>query len=226
MTALSRFWAMFVSPGRVFDDVREGRVGWKQPWLLVSIPYMLISWLSLPIQVAITELNPRDLPIDQVDLQVSMMQKMGFVWVILAPLGVLIVTLIVSGLSYMLVTMMSQRANFRQYFTLSLFTGIVGVVGQLIGVVILRLRGVEQIMTADDARMSFSLRMLAPENSAVLKGLLGSVEFFTIWGLVLLGMGLMRIFGMSRGQATAVLVPIWIIYVGMLIAGEVFGGMA
>jgi hypothetical protein len=217
---------MFVSPGRVFDDVREGRVGWKQPWLLVSIPYMLISWLSLPIQVAITELNPRDLPIDQVDIQVSMMQKMGFVWVILAPLGVLIVTLIVSGLSYMLVTMMSQRANFRQYFTLSLFTGIVGVVGQLIGVVILRLRGVEQIMTADDARMSFSLRMLAPENSAVLKGLLGSVEFFTIWGLVLLGMGLMRIFGMSRGQATAVLVPIWIIYVGMLIAGEVFGGMA
>ena len=38
-------------------------------------------------------------------------------------------------------------------------------------------------------------------------------------------MGMMRIFGLSRGKAIAVLVPVWILYVGLLILGEKFGGV-
>jgi hypothetical protein len=33
------------------------------------------------------------------------------------------------------------------------------------------------------------------------------------------------VFGMSRGQAIAVLIPLWLIYVVMLVLGEVLGGM-
>jgi hypothetical protein len=73
--------------------------------------------------------------------------------------------------------------------------------------------------------MSFSLRTLAPPDSALLKGVFGSFEFFTIWSLVLLALGLQRVFGMNRGQAIAVLIPIFLIYVIMLIMGEVFGTM-
>jgi hypothetical protein len=225
MTALSRFWAILAAPNRVFDDIREGRVGWKQPWLLVSIPYMVVTYLSQPIQRVLIELNSRNLTTEQLDKQLEIMDKLGFMWVLMAPIGVLVVTLIMAGLSYMLVTMMSQSATFKQYLSLSLFTGIIGIVGQLIAVIILRMRGIEQIMSADDARISFSLRALAPADNPLMRGLFGSVEFFTIWGFVILVLGLMRIVGMRRTQAIMVLIPIWIIYVGMLVAGEVFGGM-
>ncbi|HEX5131726.1 MAG TPA: YIP1 family protein [Candidatus Krumholzibacteria bacterium] len=225
MTALSRFWAILAAPNRVFDDIREGRVGWKQPWLLVSIPYMLVTYLSLPIQRVLVELNDKNLTPDQLDKQLEIMDKLSFLWVLMAPLGVLAVTLVLAGVSYLVVTMMSERATFKQYLSLSLFTGIIGIIGQFIAIVMLRLRGIDQIMTADDARISFSLRVFAPAGSPVLKGFLGSFEFFTLWGFVVLVLGLSRVFGLRRGQAIAVLVPIWIIYVGMLVAGEVFGGM-
>ncbi len=225
MSFIGRFSSIFTAPTRVFDDIREGRVGWKQPWLMVSILYMIITYLGLPIQRAVMEINPGNLPPETLDQQIEMMDKLGFVWVLLAPIGILLVTLVVSGVSYILVTIMSQRATFKQYLTLSFFTDIIAMLGQLIAVIVVRMRGVDQIMGVEDARVSLSLRMLAPADSAVMRGLLGSFEFFVLWSFVVLVMGLTHIFGMSRAQAIAVLIPIWIIYVGMLIAGEVFGGM-
>ena len=225
MTIINRFASILTAPVRVFDDIRDGRVGWRQPWLIVSVMYMIVTFLGLPIQVALLELNPQNLTADQLDPQIRMMQTFGWVWVALTPVGVLLMQLIVAGLSYILVTIMSQRATFKQYLALNFFTGIPAMIGQLISVIMIRMRGVEEIMGPDDARMSFSLRTLAPPDSALLKGIFGSFEFFTIWSLVLLAMGLQRVFGMGRGQAIAVLIPIFLIYVIMLIMGEVFGGM-
>jgi hypothetical protein len=225
MTIINRFVSVLTAPARVFDDIREGRVGWRQPWLIISVLYMIVTWLGLPIQVALLELNPQNLDAEALDPQIQMMEKLGWLWVVLTPVGVLLMQLIVAGISYILVSILSQRATFKQYLALNFFTGIPAMVGQLISVLIIRMRGVEEIMGPDDARMSFSLRALAPPDSAVLKGLFASVEFFTIWSLVLLALGLQRVFGMSRAQAIAVLIPIWLIYATMLIMGEVFGGM-
>jgi hypothetical protein len=225
MTIVSRFVWMLTAPSRVFDDIREGRVGWRQPWLIISFMYMVVTFLSLPIQVALLELNPKNASPELLDQQIRMVDNFGWVWVILTPLGVLILQLIVAGLTYILVTIMSQRATFKQYLTLNFFSSIPAMIGQLLSVVIIRLRGLEGIMGPEDARMSFSLRALAPPDSAPMKGLYGGVEFFTIWSLVLLVMGLMSVFGMKRSQALGVVIPMWLIMVVMLILGEIFGGM-
>ena len=226
MTIATRFVSMLTAPARVFDDIREGRVGWVQPWIIISVLYMIVTLLGLPVQIALMELNPKNLPADMLDQQIRLMQMpLGLIWVALTPVGVLLIQMIVAGLTYLLVTILSQRATFKQYLSLSFFTGIPAMLGQLLSVAILRARGLERIMGPEDARMSFSLRALAPPDSAVLKGVFGGFEFFTIWSLVLLGLGLQRVFGMSRAQAVAVLLPLWLIYVGMLILGEAFGGI-
>lgn len=226
MTILNRFVCMLTSPGRVFDDIREGRAGWVQPWIIISVLYMIVTAVGMPIQIALVELNTRGVAPEMIDQQVRMMQMpLGLIWVALTPVGVLLIQLIVAGVTYVLVTTLSQRATFRQYLALNFFTGIPAMLGQLLSVSILRLRGLDRIMGPDDARMSFSLRMLAPPDNAVLKGVFSGIEFFTIWSLVLLGMGLQRVFGMSRGQAVAVLVLLWLIYVVLLVLGEVMGGI-
>jgi len=225
MNFLNRFVWIFVSPSRVFDDIKEHRVLWVQPYLIFSVLTMLVTWLSMPVQRILIEYNAQDLPSEQVDKQLEMMDKFGLIQLILVPAGVLLVSMVVAALCYILVTVLARTATFKQFFTLTLFTSVVSTTGQLLSTVIVRARGLDRIMEAKDAQMALSLKVLAPENSAALRGLLGSFEFFACWAFVLIALGLMRIFGMTRGAAIAALVPMWIIYVAALIVGEIFGGM-
>jgi hypothetical protein len=52
---------------------------------------------------------------------------------------------------------------------------------------------------------------------------LGSFDFFAIWSFVLVVMGLMHIFEMTRKQAIICIVPLWVIYVAMMLLGEMTG---
>ncbi|HEU4929421.1 MAG TPA: Yip1 family protein [Candidatus Krumholzibacteria bacterium] len=223
MNALNRLVWIFTSPQRVFDDIREGRVNWVQPWLAASVIYAIITWISMPIQRAVLQVNS-EMTSEQIDQQMELMEKFGFVWVLLAPVGMFVITFIIAGISYVVVAMASRAANFKKYLTLSFYTGIVGMMGQLITCIIVRLRGLDQIESPADARLGLSLRALAPDNDAV-RGILGSFEFFAIWSLVLVVMGLMRIFGMTRGQAIATAVVLWIFYAIATVVGELTGAM-
>ncbi len=225
MNVYKRLVSIVVSPSQVFDDIRDGHANWIQPWIAVSLIGMLISYLSMPVQRAVLELNVAGLPSDKLDQQIALMGKMLVFSLILTPAVVLLVTGVVAGISYIVLATVSQRANFKQYFTLAMFSGVISVIGPLLSTAVIRLRGIDRIIDMEDAKFSLSLRPLAPPDSVVLKGLFGSFEFFTIWSSVLLVMGMMRIFGLSRGKAIAVLVPVWILYVGLLILGEKFGGV-
>ncbi len=223
MNALKRLVWIFTSPQRVFDDIRDGRVSWVQPWLVGSVFYAIITWFAMPIQTAVLQAST-EMTSEQIDQQVAMIQKFGFVWVLLAPVGMFVITFIVAGISYVTVAMASRAASFKKYLTLSFFTGIVGMMGQLITCIIVRMRGLDNIEGPEDARIGLSLRALAPD-SAVARGILGSFEFFAIWSLVLVVMGLQRIFGMTRGQAIVTAVVLWILYAIATVVGEMTGAM-
>lgn len=223
MDSLKRLVWIFTSPHRVFDDIRENRVSWLQPWLMGSVIYALITWIALPVQRAVLEVHPT-MTSEQIDQQIDLMDKFGFVWVAAAPVGMFVITFIIAGISYVVVAMASRTANFKKYLTLSFFTGIVGMTGQLVTSIIVRVRGLDQIEGPEDARVGLSLRALAPDSN-LMRGIFGSFEFFALWSLVLVVMGLMRIFGMSRGGAIATAAVLWILYAIATVVGEVMGGM-
>lgn len=213
-----RFLWIFTSPTRVFDDIRDGKVSWWQPWLMVSVLFVIAGWLSMPAQRAVMELNPKVTP--------EMADKMGVMlyWqLLITPIFSLIVALLSAGISYVVVTMQSKEATFKKYFTLILFTNLIFALGYVITSAILRARGVEGISSPEDVKIAFSLRMLATEASPVVRGLLGSIEFFSIWGLVLVVLGVKRIFKLATGPAIACVIPLWVIYTAFSILGEVFG---
>jgi len=218
MSFFRRFVWIFASPYKVFDEIRESKVGWWQPWVIVSVLFMIATWLAAPLQQAVMEMNPQFEDQD-VSGQAGMMRTMG---VIMSPAMALIMTALVAGITYILVTLMSREATFKKYFTLLFFANIVYAVGYLLTMVLLRMRGVENITSPEDMHLSLSLRMLAPEASTFLRGLLGSIEFFSIWGLVLVCLGLRSIFGLRTGQAVACVVPLFIIYAAIAVVSEFF----
>ena len=215
-----RFFSIYVSPTRVFDDIRDSKVNWWQPWLMASILFVIGGFLAMPVQRAVMELNPKMTP--------EMAAKMGtaaYFQLILAPAMLLIVGLIAAGASYVVVTLQSKEATFKKHFTLILFTQLIYALGYVIISAILRARGTDAIQSPEDARLSFSLRMLAPEAPAVVRGLLATIDFFSIWGLILTALGLKRIFNMRTGQAIACIIPLWLIYAVLSIVGEMFAKM-
>ena len=212
-----RLIQIFVSPTNVYDDIRESRVGWWQPWVWVSILFIIGGFLTIPAQHAVMQMNPKMTP--------EMAEKMGSVayfQLIFAPAMCLIIGFIAAGISYPIVTMQSKEATFKKYFTLILFSNLIYALGYVIACVIIRMKGVDNISSPDDLKVSFSLRMLAPEASPVVKGLLSSIEFFSIWGLIIVMLGLKRIFNLRTGQAIACMIPLWLLYVALSIMGEVF----
>ena len=75
-----------------------------------------------------------------------------------------------------------------------------------------------------DAKFSVWLGFIAPEEGALIRSVLLSVDFFSIWSYVLIVMGLMHVFEMPKRQAIYCIIPLWIIQVLFMLIGEVTGG--
>ena len=215
---------VFFSPTKLFEDIKEGRARWWHAWIWLCVIFLIVGYASIPINIAVVEINPRDLPPEQLDHQLEFLEGPGkWIQVGAAPVMVLVMSLIVSALVYVLVSILSDKANFKKFFTLSLFTSIVSSMTYVVGTVVVRLKGVDAIRSAADARFSLGLGFLAPEEGALARALLTSFDFFAIWSFVLIVMGLMHIFDMPRRHAIYCIIPMYIISVGMLLLGEVTG---
>lgn len=217
MSFFRRFGAIFFSPYQVFDDIRESRANWWQPWLMLSILIVVATILTLPAQMVALQNNPA---IEDPEKAEAMVRATQWVQVVVAPIMVLIFTAIVTALSYIVVTLTSKEATFKKYFTLILFTDVVTSLGYLAGALILRARGIDTIQSTEDMKVGLSLRMLAPDASPVVRALLGSIEFFAIWGFTLVVLGVRRIFGLALGAALAASIPLWLFYLAFAVVGE------
>jgi hypothetical protein len=225
MIYLNRLLWVFASPSRLFADVREGRAAWWEAWIWVSLTGIVAGYLLMPASMLVIELNETGQTIDQVDAQLEFMEKWGTVLLATTPVTVLIQSLIVFGLGYITVSILSASANFKKFFTIGLFAGIVANCASLFNALIVRFRGLESIQTAADAQVSVSLAFLAPDAGVWVRSLLSSLEFFSIWALVLVAMGLMRVFDMTRNQAIACVVPLWLLFFLQRLLSVAFGGV-
>ena len=226
MGFFNRFVWIFVSPSKVFADIKEGKASWWQAWVWLSVIYLIVGYFSKPVQLAVMELNPSDLPLDQLDKQLEIMEGWGY-WVQLAatPVILLVGALIVVGLSYILVSILADRASFKQYFSLNMYAGIVASLATVMTTLVIRMKGMDAIQTVADAKFSIGLAFLAPEEGALARALFSSVDVFSIWSYVLIVMGLMYVFEMARRQAIYCIIPLWLLQVLFLLIAEVTGGM-
>jgi hypothetical protein len=223
MSFFNRFAWIFTSPDKVFEDITEGKAPWWQPWVWISIISIIAGYFYTPVTVAVIELNPNGLPPEQLDQQLRFAEM---TWLqLITPIVVLIMSLIVAGLSYILVSILSEKANFKKYFTLSLYAGIVSTLTTVVTTLVIRMKGIDSIQTPADARFSLGLGFLAPEEGALIRALLTSIDFFTIWVFILMVLGLQHIFSMSRKHAVYCIIPLWILNVIFSLIQEVTGGM-
>ncbi|MEJ2722971.1 MAG: YIP1 family protein, partial [bacterium] len=152
MGPLARVFAIFHSPVRVYADIERG-IPWWEPWAAVSLLNMVIAYVVIPINARLFSLNPHGLSPEELSRGMETMQKfyMKYLGVITAPLSVLFGALVFSGVSYVVVSVLSDRPDFKKHFTIYLYCSVVVSVGVLVSNLIVRWHGVENIRNVGDA---------------------------------------------------------------------------
>lgn len=220
-TFVSRFVWTFVSPRKMFADVEAG-VHWLQPLVWVSLINMVTAKISVPIQIQIARLNPGNAPQEQVDQSIEMMEKFWFLGIVTTPVVILFTGLIILGISYLVLSSLSERAKFGRHFCLYLYASIMISVGTLLSTLLTRMRGVETIRVVEDAYSNFGPSVLFPAANKILTPILSTFDVFYVWFYILVGMGVVQIFKLSGRMAALVVVPIWLLYVLLAVVSARF----
>jgi hypothetical protein len=135
---------IFIDPMKVFHRIRGGLTWWK-PFVLTAVIGIINGYMMMPFTIKRIELNPSDLPPEQLEAAIERVQKFGFVGLILTPIILIVIYLIMAGIAHIAINIMSSEANFKKTLSLVSYAGLISILGQVISTVILRMRGVENI---------------------------------------------------------------------------------
>lgn len=210
---------IFIDPVKVFKRIKAG-LPWWQPYIIVAIVIAVISYFQIPINRQLTMLNERGLSAEQLETQVEIMGKFAMIGVIVAPLLVLLVYVILAALCNVTANLVSGKSSFKKMLSLLTFAGFVGLIEQSLKMLILHMRGIENITSRDDLySVSFSLNRFI-ESDGILRAVLESFSIFQIWFLILFTIGVSVVYEIDRSKAIVPTVVVWVLGVlGIMLQG-------
>jgi len=214
---------IFVDPNKVFGRIDRGLKWWK-PFVLIAVIMLIITWLNIPVQKHIVSLNERGINEEQLEMALENVDRFSIVGVILAPIGVLVVYLVVAFIVNLGANLLSGVSDYRKSLSLVSFAGLISVVEQILMTLINRLRGVENISSTQEAREPISLAALFPDLGGFWEVFLESLSVFSIWYYIILGLGISAIFRVDIKKSFIPVVILWIISLGFLYLSKMFGG--
>jgi len=218
MNFVSRFLGIFVSPKRVFSDVDAG-APWWQPLIWVLLLTLIIGVVVMPVQIRLLQLRGDEMPKEQLEQAVKFVP----VGIIVGLVMVVIVGFIVAAVSFIAVSILSERASFKKHLTIYFYASIVATVGMVVSNLVVRAKGIENIRTIRDAAAPFGPAAFVPEAQKIPYAVLSTLDIFSLWFYVLMALGVMQVFRLSWRSALLVVVPIWILTVVITVIGAHFG---
>ncbi|MCK4236896.1 MAG: YIP1 family protein, partial [Candidatus Krumholzibacteria bacterium] len=171
---------IFIDPVKVFRRVGAGLTWWK-PYIVIAVISVIHAWLSLPIQQRIMEIKMSGMSAEQLEKASANFGKFGLIGLIAAPVLLLIILVISTGIAHFIINMISSNSNFKKTLSLLTFCGFIGMLEQIINVAVVRLRGIEAIETFADQKVSFSLAAFFPGLEGFWSALMESLGIFQIW---------------------------------------------
>ncbi len=210
---------IFIDPVKVFRRIKAG-LPWWQPFSVVAIVIAVISYFQIPINKQILLLNEKGVSAEQLQTQGEMMDKFSLIGVIAAPLVVLLIYVILAALCNVAANLVSGKSSFKKMLSLLGFTAFVGLIEQGLKMLILHMRGIENITSHDDLyAVSFSLTRFV-ESDGILRAVLESFSIFQIWFLILFIIGVSVVYETDRKTAIVPTIVIWVLGVlGIMLQG-------
>lgn len=206
----ARLAGMFTSPSTVFQEVKR-RPTWLVPLLTLTLA-ITAMWtlvmLSPTGQAAFREQfqeRAQNLPPEVLEKQLAVM-KFGI------PIATFFVTpiftLLLAGLVYLIFSIiLGGEGTFRQTFSAQVHSGLVGLLGGLVGTALIFAKGNLKSSTALSAFLPFL------EETSLLYKIWRSFDIFLIWQLALLSIGMGVIQGTGTRKSATVIFSVFVVAV-------------
>jgi hypothetical protein len=224
-SGVESLWGVLLAPEKTFRAL-AARPSWLPAMLLLVVSALGLSLLVTPkldmkqvIREAIEE-SGQDMTEAQLDRQVEMADK--FKWIGTASQVVLqpAVYLIMAGIFLIVFRLLGSEIDFRQSLSVSVHGMMPFVIATLLTVPVVLTRATLSLKDVQSARYLYSnLAAFAPEStSKPIMALLASADLFSVWAIVLLGIGFRVVGKLSRGAAVGAVVALWALVVGGKVA--------
>jgi len=219
-SAFGRLLGVLVAPGRTFRSIAE-RPTWAAPLLLLMLLGTAVGFLTTQRMDFDEVVRQRaaqqhqELSAEDLDRGVQMTKKIapGFALVgglFFFPAGFLLLALIFWTFFRLLGSDLTYPAS----LSTTLYSLVPNAVSMALTLPLIF--GRETISQQDAQRgiLLSNLAVFAPEGSgAVVRALLGSVDFFSLWVLILLSLGYRIVARVSGTAATCTVVVLWLLWV-------------
>ena len=240
-----RLTGTLLSPGETFEDINR-KPTWIAP-MIVAILAVLAStfffqWRVHPDWDAImrTQIKKgmdkrnQSLTEDQMQQQINFGKTIAKFSPVIAAVGVPISYVIIAGLFALGMMFIQAKTTFKKILSVVAWSGSsVLVVVTIVTAAVLMVKDEEGLRAIDPTQAAGLVPsniawFLASDSSAVLKSLAGSIDFFTIWQVILLSIGLAVIANsrkITSSKTATVVVGLWIVWILLKAGGAaVFGG--
>jgi hypothetical protein len=219
----------FTAPSKTFGDIARGYKSWWMPFVIMSlVGYIFFAAVALKIgmQAVVdnqirfspkTEEKMAQLPADQRDLQEKISVIVTEIVFVANPLFVLAgVALLSLGLLGTINFVFGGKATFGSIFTTWMYASLPSIVKALLGTVVIFLAGEPDTFNIKNFAPTNLAALLYPnpaEANKALYSLASSLDFVTIWTLVLLGIGVATVAGVKRSSGYLAVFGWWVIFV-------------
>ncbi|HYK10587.1 MAG TPA: YIP1 family protein [Gemmatimonadales bacterium] len=199
MGAFLDVFRVLYEPGAVFGRVAEKPKFWA-PFIAIAILAVIVGYLMTPYQMAaqaaklaeVAQANPA---------AAENARKFAGIGYLFAPVGYGIILIILATVLWVLVSIFAGESKWGTLLSVATYVSITGILLQLVGAVVLMMKGVGSVTSPADLQPALGLNLIAPSAGGFIGGLLGGINPFTIWGAFLYATGIQVTHKTSKNAA-------------------------
>lgn len=199
MAAVLDLLRVLFEPTAVFERVRE-RPRVLAPLVALALITMVFGFVQLPYVRAAISAQMTQTP-NVTPQQAATALKFAPVGVVVAPL-IYALFLVVNGLIlWVCVSVLGGEAKYTTLLSVATYASITYTLLQVIGLIVLAMRGASSVTGMVDLQPALGLDLLAPDAKGFTLAFLRGINPFTLYGLFLTATGIAVTHKMSRGTA-------------------------
>jgi len=206
-------------PTAVFERVRE-KPRFLAPFLALAVAIIVISVVQLPFTKAALSAQFSQMP-NMPPEAAQRALSFASIGMVFAPIVYCLILVINALLLWVLVSVVGGEAKFGTLLSVTTYSSISYILLTVVGLVVLTMRGTEQVSGMEDLQPALGLDLLAPGSKGLTLALLRGINPFSLYGVFLTATGIAVTHKTSKGSAyTAAIVQL---LVTLLVTGALTG---
>ncbi|MBC6973870.1 YIP1 family protein [Bacillus sp. Xin] len=202
---------MITSPGLQFERMKNSNAVWGAFWLMT-----LLGGIMGALAAYLYSQDPASMAANKelgIEVPLAFTLGGGFLFSAL----VIILTFFIGAVVYKVLMMfMSNDTPYKKLLAITVYSSIISILGVIINMILAFILG------GNGQEMYTGLGPLFASTGGVVYGVLKQFEIFAIWALVVTGLGLHITAGVSKKQATILVVVFFILTLGFGAIGGMF----